>query len=318
MTNTHLSRMRILPAAMLLVCCGGTALAQINSLNSDIHAIIGARAAAVADAYAGEAYDASTIYWNPAGLSFVRYTQLAASLAFEVLPTKDVITTENVAVPLPRIGDWAFGIGGTVNQIASIASGSPLQGLKYSQMGFDFGVSKVITTPFSVGASLRARYAKNNYSDLWAFSGSLGVFYAPVQGFTYGAMATGFGSGIDYPYDQATNVFDLTRSPLRQTFQGGLSMRYPLNPVEEEVLTFFFTNEKVKGVRGLVYKIGMEIYPWNFLVLRGGYWTGPVSAAAKWGTGVRLGRLQIDYALAVSEVEPIFHQFTLSYNLPSR
>ena len=314
MTSTHPTRTRLLPA-LLLVC--GTAAAQLNSLNADTHAIIGARAAALGDAYIAEAYDASTIYWNPAGLPFVYYTQVAASFASEKLPTHDYITTENVAVPLPHIGNWSFGLGGTLHQIESIDANSPLKGLSYSQVGFDIGVARLIIPAFAVGGSIRTRYAKNNYSSLWAVSGSIGIFYAPSPGVTYGFIYQGMGSGITYPYYQTTDVFDLERGNLPRTFQAGLSMRYPENPTEQQILTICFTNQKVIGVGGLEYKMGVEAFLLPFLVVRGGYWTGPTSAAAKIGGGIHLGQFQIDYAYAGSDEEPKFHQVTVAFTLPS-
>jgi hypothetical protein len=318
MKNNYLKRLRLLPAAMLLVCWGGTALSQLNSLNADTHAIIGARAAALGDAYASEAYDASTIYWNPAGLPYVFYTQVVASFASEKLPTNDILTTENVAVPLPRFGDWTFGLGGTLHQIGSLDSQSPLKGLKYSQVGFDVAVARVIIPALSVGGAIRARYAKNNYSSLWAASGSLGVFYAPQPGVTYGFIYQGMGSGINYPYYETTDVFDLRRGNIPRTFQAGLSMRYPQSPTEQQVVTICFTNQKIIGVSGLEYKMGVEVFPFPFLALRGGYWTGPVSSAAKIGGGIRLGSFQFDYAYAGSSQEPKFHQFTIAFTLPTR
>jgi hypothetical protein len=318
MTNNQPTRIRILPAAVLLMFWGGTALSQLNSLNVDGHAIIGARAASLGDAYTSEAYDASTIYWNPAGLPYVFYTQVVASFASEKLPTSDFITTENMAVPLPRLGDWAFGLGGTLHQVGSLDSQSPLKGLRYSQVGFDVAAARVIIPAFSVGAAIRTRYGRNNYSSLWAVSGSLGIFYAPQPGMTYGFVYQGMGSGIDYPYYQTTDVFDLTRSNLPRTFQAGLSMRYPENPMEPQVVTICFTNQKIIGVGGLVYKMGLEVFPFPFLALRGGYWTGPISSAAKIGGGVRFGSFQLDYAYAGSDEEPKFHQLTIAFTFPTR
>ncbi len=318
MANINVTRLRIVPAALLLLVCGGAARAQLNSLNADTHAVIGARAAALGDAYVSEAYDASTIYWNPAGLPYVYYTQVVASFASEKLPTNDIITTENVAVPLPRVGNWAFGLGGTLHQIGSIDSQSPLKGLKYSQVGFDLAAARVIIPAFSVGAAIRTRYAKNNYNSLWAVSGSLGVFYAPAPGVTYGFIYQGLGSGINYPYYQTTDVFDLERGNLPKTFQAGLSMRYPENPLDQEIISIAFTNQKVIGVGGLEYKMGVEAFLFPFLVIRGGYWTGPASAAAKIGGGIRLGSFQFDYAYAGSQEEPKFHQFTIAFTLPTQ
>jgi hypothetical protein len=318
MTHSHRSRIRLLASTVLFLTGAGTALSQMNSLNADPHAIVSARAAALGDAYTSEAYDASTIYWNPAGLPYVFYTQVVASYATEKLPTNDIISTANLAVPLPRVGDWTFGLGGTLNEIGSTDSQSPLKGLKYSQIGFDFATAKLIVPAFSVGADLRARYAKNNYSSLWAVSGTIGVFYAPEPGMTYGFIYQGIGSGVNYPYYQTTDVFDLTRSNLPRTFQAGLSMRYPENPTEQQVATICFTNQKVIGVSGLVYKMGVEVFPFSFLALRGGYYTGPLSAAAKIGGGLRFGNFSFDYAYAGSDQEPKFHQFTIAITLPSR
>jgi hypothetical protein len=165
-----------------------------------------------------------------------------------------------VAVPLPRVGDWAFGLGVTLHQVASLDSQSPLKGLRYSQVGFDVAAARVIIPAFSVGADIRARYAKNNYSSLWAFCGSIGIFYAPQPGVTYGFMFQGLVSFINYPYYQTTDIFDLTRSNLPRTYQAGMSMRYPENPADPQIVTICFTNQKVIGVGGLEYKMGVEKY----------------------------------------------------------
>jgi hypothetical protein len=287
------------------------ASAQISSENSDPYSIIGSRAGALADAYVADDYDAMVMYWNPAALVKSSHQFFSANAALEINEFDDKFMTENVTLPLPPLRGWGFGLGITMTQDAGISFTSPLVGLDISVVKFDVAVGRAIDEALSVGGDITLRYGKGGGKNATALEGTFGLYYAPNRVFSYGVSLQGVGSGIDFTAEDGQTI--LKAAPMLRSMQSGLTVRSFYR--EMRLVTMTMSVQKVFTHTDLVYKGGLEVLPVPFFALRIGYWVGPDSRAARYGAGLMLGDLVIDYSVAPSRFQPRFHQVSISYNL---
>jgi hypothetical protein len=250
------------------------------------------------------------MYWNPASLVFAQNDVILANYALEKIYGNDNVMTENIVFPVSTPSDWNFGFGLTLSHagIVSIPD-DPNAGLNFRQYGLEVAVARRLNKFFSIGLITNSWYGKGSSLGLGAISTAVGAFYAPSPGVRYGAVYQGVGWGVDYGVVDGQTV--PSRTTLSQSLQVGLSLSFPAR-VEKQFIVFTIANQKLFGVAGLVYKGGVEVIPVDALALRIGYWVGPESVAAKFGAGVLLGTLRIDYASSLTKLEPQFHQISVS------
>jgi hypothetical protein len=299
--------------AGLAFLLAGAASAQLTRYNSDSHAIVGARSAALADAVTSQSVDASMLYFNPAALSYLMWTSVPVTAAIEDLGYQNYAVTANVVVPLPRYQNWTFAVGGTTHQFHQSGNASPLRGLSYSQNDLTGGFAYRIIPALSVGATIRAVGGQSAAKSLWAVSSSLGMMYGPQPGVAYGIVIQGLGNSVFYPYENPNDLNDIHAGASPRSITLGLSISFPTRTPEDPTLILALGNQKILGESGVIYKLAAEYWPISAVALRAGYWVGPVTVSAKYGAGVRLSMFQLDYAISPGTIEPRFHQLTLSY-----
>jgi hypothetical protein len=298
----------------IVLCTELETLAQISSEASDQHFIVGARAGALADALTSDNSDVSAMYWNPAIISFLHEISIVGNYSLEILGNRDNIMTENVVFPVFSM-DWGgVAIGFTNSHVGHIEQGSPLTGYNFSLVGLDVGGSVVLSDPLSVGVLVSTRYARTNNNGLVVLSSTFGVCYQPAPELTYGLSFQGVGDGAEFVLDPLTLETMPERFRLSKALQLGITARVGAFS-ERPVIIANAGTQKLFGRDGIVYKGGIEIWPVPFWPLRIGYWVGSETVAARYGTGLRFGRYQLDYGISTTRLEPRFHQFSLSYTL---
>lgn len=288
------------------------AKAQVTSMNSDRHFIAGARAFSLADAYVAESYDVVSMYTNPAALTRLLRKSVVLNYSLERILSTDNIMNENVSVPISLGRDVSLGIGATLSHVGHIRDASPLKGFSYSQYGVDMGIGWSISTFLSIGADVNVRYGQSDVTKLSSIHCTVGALYSPSPEISYGVSVQGLGNGL--AFDTVAGSTMIIRPNLDKSLQVGISWRFRGNE-EEPIMTVVLTNQKIFGVKGLVYKGGIEYVPVRVIALRLGYWVGVETLVPKFGAGLRLSRLQIDYAASLSELEPVSHQFSLSFEI---
>ena len=286
--------------------------AQISSMDTERHAVIGARSASMADTYVSDAYDVSCMYSNPAAISLLRNSRFSVSGAMEIVENGGTLATINAAFPYRFSRTWSSAIGVTVHQIGTRFDHPATTIPWFQQSAFDLAVSNLLGRGFSMGAVLTVHSGRIDSSPrVWGVSGALGAYYSPNRGISYGISFQGLGEGVSHPLDNPMNADVAALTPRDRSLQAGLTMRYPYQ-LEEPYVTISIANQKVFSHSGLVYKGAVEWLPQHYLALRVGYWVGPHSVSARFGIGIRLLDSCLDYAIAPGRSEPRFHQLSLS------
>jgi hypothetical protein len=267
---------------------------------------IGARAAALADAYTADTHDASSLYWNPATLVFLQesfvvfnHRQDEASNAMN----------EDVAIPL-LIGDDGIALGASVSHLGYWNDSPQGPAFRFIQYDLDMAYARVIIPHLSLGISIDGTYGKTETSRLWVASASFGLLYSPSPGLSYGIAYQSVGWKIGYSFDSTSTA--LHKENEIQSLQMGVTLRFPRSPSKPSLFTLTAVNEKNFRDHALGYRGGIEFFPVGFLGLRIGYHVDKTRAAARYGAGLRFDWLELDYAISPSRLDDRFHQVSLS------
>jgi hypothetical protein len=219
--------------AVMLLLAALEASGQTNSVpfQTDVSAVgtsaatfleigVGARAMGMGGAYAAVANDASALYWNPAGLAWVRNIEIEATHnSWLIGSSHDFV---GLVVPVPAINSTigvsflTLGFGDQPVRTVDRPGGT---GETYDARDMAIGISYayLLTDRFAFG--LTAKYVTQR---IWFESGSamavdLGIFYAtPLEGLRLGISMSNFGTSLQL----SGNNLSSTTSPDRtvQTF----------------------------------------------------------------------------------------------------
>jgi hypothetical protein len=267
---------------------------------------IGARAAALGDAYTADTQDASSLYWNPATLVFLQKPSVVVNHR-EDWETKAM--DEDVAIPV-LMGDDGIALGASVSHLGYVQDSPQGSAFRFLQYSFDVAYARAITHQLGLGLTIGGSYGKTETSGLWAASASFGLLYSPSPGLTYGIAYQSVGWMIGYSFDSTSTA--LHRENEIQSLQMGVTLRFPHSPSKPSLFTLTAVNEKNFRDHALGYKAGLELFPIRFVGLRIGYHVNKTRAAARYGVGLRLDWLQLDYAISPSRQDDRFHQLSLS------
>lgn len=183
----------------------GTTAAKFLSIG------IGPRANAMGAAYSAVANDASSMYWNPAGIAFVEkfqgiftYTKMFAGVNLNYF---------GIVIPTGSIGN--FGVSVTALNIGEMNVTTELEpegtGETFSSGSYAFGLSyaKFITDNFIFGASFK--YIKedifNSSAEGVAFDIGT-IFHTPFYGIKFASSITNFGTKMNISGDDLLIRYD--------------------------------------------------------------------------------------------------------------
>lgn len=248
----------------------------------------GARAIALADAYEAEGQDASVLSWNPAALSFLHRMDIVMSHGWE---ERQNVFTNVIAVPVRIDRNQVLAVGGMLGRARSVG---PLE-YSWDEYRFDLATARRMTHTFSVGIRGSFHIVQTGNARIRSGIGSVGLYYAPEPRISYAFVYDGIRLGSFSSGDGETGVAPLHEP--KRSFSVGVAMRYPSSR-HDRFMTLSLANEKEIGQRGLRYKGGIELLPWSFLALRGGYLAGPFESELRFGAGVLTPYLSVSYAYA--------------------
>ena len=283
----NFARMTCLFGALAVLRPAGAATYSVAGLAGPLdNGGAGARALGMGSAFVGVADDASALYWNPAGLARLENLDLALNHNSWLAG----IIQENVELAMPA--GILGGLAASVDYInySTLAgydsSGASTGDYSADRYGLNLGWGKQLFPGFSVGAGLKGstqNVSGNNYSNLAV---DLGLVLKPAKGFHIGLTYTDLGNQVSgYAQPADLNL--------------GASLGFDVNADNHLLIAAAGTWEN-NGVNTL--QVGLEDVIHQFLALRAGY--RGVSADTQiqgltglsLGLGVKLGRLDLDYA----------------------
>jgi outer membrane protein OmpA-like peptidoglycan-associated protein len=303
--------MNLIAAAFTLLAVGaapGTTVFPLLKLGQ------GCRAAAMGESFVGLADDASTIYWNPAGLGRMNGYKFALSHQEWFEGIRDEMG--HVALPL---GPGALGL-------ALVYSGEP--GVRYwdaDQLRFEefdawsamlaAGYGWRLSRRFAMGAS-----ATGLYQDLSPNTG----YGATIGNTGYGGA---LGLGITGKLARVLSIGLAARHAGVMTYGDGYE-RLPLEFALGGALSAGMLDLTMDAVAPALdatpnVRVGAELTPVKPLSLRVGYRTGPVSldslgylSGLTAGLGVTVGNFGVDYAFVPYGELGLTHRVGLRLEVP--
>jgi hypothetical protein len=197
--NRIISSVKFLILAVLIVSAT-RAMAAVNSVaslaNPMDNAGASARAQGMGSAFVGVADDSSALFWNPAGLGSLPYTELA--LHHDSWLAGILEETAVLGMPMGDLG--GFGASLSYVDYGSLpgydANGSGTSDYSADRYGIGVGWGKQILPELSAGASLKGSMqsvAGSNYSDIAA---DLGLLWLPIQDLRVGLAYSNLGTQV--------------------------------------------------------------------------------------------------------------------------
>ncbi|HUL44378.1 MAG TPA: hypothetical protein VLY03_08480 [Bacteroidota bacterium] len=296
---------------LLLWCCliCASANAQIIVLYNSKPALVGARETGIGGASTADAYDVTTMYWNPASIAYLQRQSVVMS---HLLDQSINTMNENIAFPLMFGKNEGVGIGVSVNHVGQIGNTTNAD-FHVIQYGYDIAYSREILPALSAGIGVAVRYASSDSARLWGVSSSYGIYYNPSPEISYGMTLGGIGSGILYISNRVKT--DLSSQNLPRVLQAAVTMRYPSAP-DQTFLTISVANQKTFGETGILYNGGLEAYIFHNLILRTGYlYQLNTIGVPTYGVGIRIGKFQLDYGIVPSKLDNRSYQFSMGIAL---
>lgn len=299
---------------VLLVICSQNADAQFTSDSLGFHlmdSVLGARSSSLANTQVSDSYSLEGIYSNPASFLFSETNTKVLVNSF-YSPYYNVVA-QNITGVIKRNDRHYFALGGSLKHTGPEIDPfpKPTRFLNFTQIGLSLNYATMISSTFSMGLGLNSVYGITDDVSDWAIRSRIGLFYAPSPSVSYGVSYSGFGSsrytnlggGLLYSYQEnetgegnGTTLL-IERAPHR--LEIGTTFRFPTLSNQPN-FKLSFANEKIFGEPGLIYKGGLEIYPFDLIALRGGYFYSPYAQGGRAGIGLLLSGVTIDYAFANS------------------
>jgi hypothetical protein len=274
----------------------------------------GTRAAGMGSAFTAAADDATSVYWNPAGLAAVRSREATATHAAWIAGAQ----YDHLAYAQPASwGGWGAGVThlslGTLDGRAD--DGSPQGSFKAGDTAV--GVSVAAFLGGGQGG-LTAKWIQQRVADVEAsgFAADLGYRHALGKGFTVAATLRNIGPSLRY---------EESRVPLPLSADAGFQWK-PQGDWSLSVETESFLKENRTVIRA-----GTEYWAFDRMAIRAGYAgeghrseksaageTGAGSALGvsgfQMGVGLRLGSTRVDYAVASAGAFGETQQVSLSFS----
>jgi hypothetical protein len=244
---------------------------------------IGARAAAMGEAYAAVAQDPTAVHWNPAGISTV--------------PGREFHSTHNEWISDVRYeylaavqGMQGHAIGAHVGllHMGELEERNDVGVLTGHFRAYDFtgGLTygRRITRTIEMGATVKVLYSKIHDFSATSFATDLGVRYrTPLRGLVLAGTATNLGTPVKFEEEDAVLPFGVRLAAAYRTRRvlSGLLLASDLRIPNDS------------DVRG---HLGAELWVHQVVAIRGGLKLNYDEEMGAVGLGVRYGDFLVDYA----------------------
>jgi hypothetical protein len=183
----------------------------------------------------------------------------------------------------------------------------------FAYNGIDCGYAVKFDPTVSLGVLMNFRNGLTLHHSLFSVTSSIGGFYSPTPGMSYGLVFDGIGMGNTYLHNERVSILKYKRS-LEKSIRIGTAFRFP-SIYREPFITIIMESQKILDRSGIVYRAGFETIQMKMLFLRCGIMARREGTAGTFGLGISIDKLQIDYALSPSRVVEQYHQISLSYQM---
>ena len=241
---------------------------------------VGARAAAMGEAYTAVAGDQTAAFWNPAGVAAMRGKDflLAHHRSFQSIQQ--------------AYAGWAYGNGrrGLALSVGIHSAGGletrtgpsaePLGTFGLYEINAGFSYAQRIGERMYAGASVRALHETIGPEGASGVAADVGLLYRmPVEGVTVGAVCRNWGrmGPLDRERVPLPRTFRIGAALARGALAGSVDLRFP-----------------ERGGRGL--HAGVEYGVRQAFFLRGGYRSGSETRDVSFGVGLQRRNWRFDYA----------------------
>jgi long-subunit fatty acid transport protein len=297
---------------------------------------VGGRALAMGEAYAALANDASSVYWNPAGLSniesadiFAGYTSWPADINLY-----SVAFAKRMNVPL--VGSSALAISGTLlntgllNRTTEYDPDGDYSGtFPYEDYAFGLSMGRYFTDKFAFGATIKLLHEKIADWDINSWAVDIGTYYETgYKSIRIGFSVMNFGPDVTFKVDEdgdgrfdedpldgisqdddngdgVIDGLDLDGEdieqkpvPLPLTFRAGIAMDVLETEASKATLVAELAHPPDNEER---YQLGGEYWFQDMLALRAGYKINMDEGGFTAGVGFKCpfsssGMFSVDYA----------------------
>ncbi|MEK7233825.1 MAG: PorV/PorQ family protein [Elusimicrobiota bacterium] len=279
-----------------------------------------ARGIAMGGAYSAATNDASSLYWNPAGLAQV--PRLSATFLHAQYIADITYNATSVARRINDSSVLAFGVryldyGAITRTDINAQTQNDFHPRSYlAELGWGQSIYDLSDSEVDVAMGVTAKY---QHIDLLehanALAGDLGVhsrFYGTSQTYDVSVVIQNFGSGAK---------FDKVRDslPTRLRFGGAVRLIKPLLLTLEGIAPI---NNSPHGAAGMEYTVDIQKNMQG--AVRAGlntmtYNSLGMTSILNFGFGAKLSDLSFDYAFApMGELGGQIHRVSLSFNLPAK
>jgi hypothetical protein len=275
---------------------GGTTGADVLKIG------VGARAIAMGEAYAGQADDVNSLYWNPGGLALMQERQ--ASFMYDQMYQGLNFSNAAIGIPLEN-----GAVGGSVSYLGY----GDIDGFDTSgnSIGSQSAYSAVGTlgaawlgNQWSAGANVKGVQQKLADEKATAVAFDLGgtaIYPKPVMGGTlrFGVSSRNMGSGMEYLQQ---------KDPLPRELRLGVAAVRMMNRKLNLTLDYAMPKAEDAFIAG-----GAEYWLVPFFAIRAGY-TGMKNEGSglRAGAGIRIKGILFDYAYASGGELGVTHRYELS------
>lgn len=268
----------------------------------------GARASGMGEAFAAVADDATSIYWNPAGLANIEGVELNVTHSEWLVD----IRFEQVSVVNEAFGG-SVGLNftgvyyGELDRYGNYPSLTPDGTFSPYDLAFSAGYGFDLLPNLSFGASAKLIYEKIDFESATGWALDLGLLHkSMIKGLSFGASILNIGP-------QAKFVEEKFYPPFQ--FRVGASYRYASDWMRGSVIlasdAVFPNDSEAKLHLGFEYKYN------GFISVRAGYKANYYVQGATLGFGIVYEKLRFDYAYMPMQYElGNVHRFSVSVFLP--
>lgn len=273
---------------------------------------MGARPAAMGEAFTAVAKDASSVYWNPAAMAPVLGTDVMVMHVeyFESIRLEQAALTHETGW-----GTFGFGFTGLymddMDRYGTEISAFPLGQFSAFDVAFSGSYARYILPNLAAGVTARWIHEKIDLSTANGLAFDLGVYHVSmIEGVRLAAVLANVGAPMKYEDDFFTGKeFALPRS-----IKLGGSFERELPTIRGDALATFDIVLPNDG--SAKQHIGVEYGYEKMLYLRAGYKAGYDSQGGTFGFGVVYRKLRFDYAfLLVRNDLGDGHRFSLALRL---